>query len=476
MNEIGRNNMSIKFNKLKIECTSNANAFQSIAANNCIISGKWCYEVTILTNGLFQIGFCQLNTPFTRHAGVGDDKTSYAFDGYRKIAWNGEKKMYGRYWECGDVIGVCIDMDKRTIEFYLNGESLGIAFSNISKGDNVAYFPALSIYTKESCIFNFGQLPFKYEYKNYQSFDTPISKINGIDVIISDMLQMWGKNILPLLETGKLTDYQILLLNTDIFNLVKQYINDLYVFNKAILPFLIELKTGKLSSLPENNNYSFSNFILSILDIIPDPEIQKNTGYQIFESISVEILETAMRMGIYIKSGEQTLQNKLYYYENLMKTFISLLKCDKITNLFLQKDTLEVFRNIFNSNWLHIGEMIEFVLGQEKIYRSNNPPIKLVLKDIKKQILDPKEKFFYKINETISKYSAQLILFLLKDTRKFHEGVILKDKFNDLIKYGYNSGGDEIIFNVMGMHNRINKQEPIFLKNIFMIFSPSKFS
>ena len=61
--------------------------------------------------------------------------------------------MYGRYWECGDVIGVCIDMDKRTIEFYLNGESLGIAFSNISKGDNVAYFPALSIYTKESCIF-----------------------------------------------------------------------------------------------------------------------------------------------------------------------------------------------------------------------------------------------------------------------------------------------------------------------------------
>ena len=469
MNEIGRNNMSIKFNKLKIECTSNANAFQSIAANNCIISGKWCYEVTILTNGLFQIGFCQLNTPFTRHAGVGDDKTSYAFDGYRKIAWNGEKKMYGRYWECGDVIGVCIDMDKRTIEFYLNGESLGIAFSNISKGDNVAYFPALSIHTKESCIFNFGQLPFKYEYKNYQSFDTPISKINGIDVIISDMLQMWGKNILPLLETGKLTDYQILLLNTDIFNLVKQYINDLYVFNKAILPFLIKLKSGKLSSLPENNNYSFSNFLLSILDIIKDPEVQKNTGYQIYESLSIEILENSLRMGVYIKSGEQYLQNKLDYWENLMKTFLSLLKCDKITNLFFQKDTIEVFRNIFNSNWLSITDMIEFVLGQDKVYKSNNPPIKLVLKDIKKQVLDPKEKFYYKINEVISKQLSQLILFLLKDTRKFHEGQILKDKFNDLIKYGYNPGGDEVLFNMLGMNHRIvNKQESIFLRNIFM--------
>jgi len=334
LNEIGRNNMSIKFNKLKIECISNANSFQSIAANNCIISGKWCYEVTLLTNGLFQIGFCQFNTPFTRHSGVGDDKTSYAYDGWRKVAWNGEKKLYGRYWECGDVIGVCIDMDKRIIEYYLNGDPLGTAFTNIAKGDNIAYFPALSLYTKESCIFNFGQLPFKYEYKNYQSFDTPISKINGIDIIISELLQMWGKNILPLLETGNLTEYQKLLLNTDIFNLLKQYINDLYVFNKAILPFLIKLKSGKLSSLPENNNYSFSNFLLSVMDIITDPETQKNTGYQIYEFLSVEILENSLRMGVYIKSGEQILQNKLSYWENLMKTFLSLLKCDKITNLF----------------------------------------------------------------------------------------------------------------------------------------------
>ena len=145
INEIGRNNMAIKFNKLKIECIANINTFQSIAANNCIISGKWCYEVTLLTNGLFQIGFCQLNTPFTRHNGVGDDKTSYAYDGWRKVSWNGEKKMYGKHWESGDVIGVCIDMDKKIIEYYLNGEPLGIAFNNISKWENISYFTALSI-------------------------------------------------------------------------------------------------------------------------------------------------------------------------------------------------------------------------------------------------------------------------------------------------------------------------------------------
>ena len=469
INEIGRNNMNIKFNKLKIECIGNYNNFQSILANNCVIGGKWCYEVTLLTNGLFQIGFCQLTTPFTRHQGVGDDKSSYAFDGYRKVSWNGEKKIYGKFWECGDVIGVAIDMDKRTIEFFLNGESLGIAFNNIAKGENVAYFPALSLTKGESCIFNFGQLPFKYEYKNYQSFDTPISKINGIDTIISESLQIWGKNILPLLEFSKLSDYQILLLNSDIFILLSQYINDLYVFNKAILPFLIELKTGKISSLPENNNYSFSNFLLSILDLIQDQELQKTIGYQVYELISVEILETALRMGVYMKSGEQILYKKLLYWENLMKVFMSMLKCDKITNLLFQKDTLEVLRNIFNCNWLNIGDMMDFALDGEKNNKFINTPIKLVIKELKKNIIDPKEKYYYKINETISKQLSSLILFLLKDTRKLHEGKILKDKFNDLIKYGYSVGdGNEVIFNMLGLNNRINKQEPIFLRNIFM--------
>ena len=158
VNEAGRNNFNIKFNKLKIEAKSNYNSFLSLMANNCVISGKWCYEVTLLTNGLFQIGFCQLNTPFSRHMGVGDDKSSYGFDGYRKVSWNGEKKLYGKFWDIGDVVGVCIDFDKRSIEYFLNGEPLGVAFNNIAKGENIAYFPALSLMRGEACIFNFGQL------------------------------------------------------------------------------------------------------------------------------------------------------------------------------------------------------------------------------------------------------------------------------------------------------------------------------
>lgn len=470
VNEVGRNNIAIKFNKLKIECVSNLNMFQSIIANNCVISGKWCYEVTLLTNGLFQIGFCQLNTTFNRHSGVGDDKTSYAFDGYRKVAWNGDKKTYGRFWDAGDVVGVGIDMDKKTIEFFLNGKSLGIAFTNIEKGENIAYFPAVSLSKGESCIFNFGQLPFKYEYKGYPSFDIPISKINGIDTIISELLNIWGKNILPLIESStKISDYQLMLLNYDIFNLVSQYANDIYVFNTTILPFLVKLKTSNLSSLPENNNYSFSQFMLSILDTIIDPETLKNTAYQMYEYLSVEILENALRMGVFIQYGEETLQKELKNWENLIKVFISMLKCDKLTTLLFQKDTLEILRNIFNCNWLHIGEMLDSVITYEKNSKNMNTPIKNVIKDLKKQILEPKEKYYYKINECISKQLSSVILLLLKDQRKLYDGKILKDKFNDLIKYGYSMGdGNEIIFNVLGLHNRVNVHEPILLRNIFM--------
>ena len=469
VNEVGRNNFNIKFNKLKLESKARYNTFLSVMATNCVFSGKWCYEVTLLTNGLFQIGFCQLSTAFTRHQGVGDDKTSYAFDGYRKFLWNGDRKAYGKYWDTGDVLGVCIDFDRRIIEYYLNGESLGIAFNNIAKGENIAYFPALSLISGESCIFNFGQLPFKYEYKNYQSFDTPLSKINGIDTIISELLQTWGKNILPLLESSKLSEYQILLLTSDIYNLLSQYVNDTYIFNKVILPFLIELKTSKLSSLPENNNYSFSKFIISILDVIIDPETQVNTAYQMYENLSIEILENALRMGIFIRDGEQFLQKKLIYWENLMKVFISMLRCDKVTGLLFQKDVLEIFRNVFNCNWLHQGEMYNFILSKDKNAKNNQMPIKNTINDLRKQILDTKEKYYYKINECMSKQLSAIILMFLKDARKLYDGKILKDKFNDLIRYGYNMGeGNEIIFNVLGIENRVNKKEQIFLRNIFM--------
>ena len=463
---IGQNAL-LFFNNLKIDSLG---PFISIMSNNCVTSGKWCYEVTLLTNGLMQIGFCQLITPFSRHGGVGDDISSFAFDGYRKVKWNRDKKDFGRIWDVGDVLGVCIDMDSKIVEYFLNGDPLGIAFENIPRGENVAFFPAISMSRGESCLFNFGQTPFKYEYKNYHSFDTSLSKVNGINFIISDLLKLWKVNILPLLYSSKISKYQNLLLSSDIFDLVSQYITDPFIFHQVILPFLADIIKTKEKT--KDYQFAIDTFISSILNNFNVHETKKNVGYFIFEHLSCDILEKSLRMGHYCRHNfvnEQKFSSMLSNYENYMKLFISLLKCDIIVKLLFEKGTLEVFKNVFNCNWFHMEDLMAHLYTKNKNITQSSLPVNKVLKELKSSIMAPKEEYYTRINEAVSSQLSELIYLFLTDKRKIYNDKILKDTFNDLIKNGYSMiDGNEVMLNILGFGNKISKQEPIFLRNLFM--------
>ena len=76
---------------------------------------------------------------------MGDDQTSYAYDGYRIKKWNKESLAYGEAWAVGDIIGTLIDFDRKVIKFWRNNKNLGIAFNNIPVGPNMVYFPACSL-------------------------------------------------------------------------------------------------------------------------------------------------------------------------------------------------------------------------------------------------------------------------------------------------------------------------------------------
>jgi len=128
-------------------------SFISVRANNCLIKGKWCYEVLLESNGLFQIGFCQLKTVFNTQYGVGDDIYSFGYDGYRLSCWNLNENRYGKVWDYGDVIGVCIDLDNKHIEYFQNGEKLGVLKKQIEVNPGTAYFPGLSFSGFEKCFF-----------------------------------------------------------------------------------------------------------------------------------------------------------------------------------------------------------------------------------------------------------------------------------------------------------------------------------
>ena len=461
-------NVILLSNNLKVE---SLNSFLSLMVNNGITSGKWCYEVTLLTNGLMQIGFCQLNTPFSRHGGVGDDPSSYAYDGYRKVKWNQDKKEYGKIWDIGDIVGVCIDMDNCKIEYFLNGQPLGVAFEKIPKGQNVAFFPGISLSRAESVLFNFGQRPFKYNYKNYNSFDTPMSKINGIDKAISDLLKLWKINILPLLMNSKISEYQNLLLSYDIFDLTSQYITDPYVFHEVIIPFLVDIVKTQIDE--KNMQNAINLFVSSILNKFNEHENQKSIGNYIFENLSTEILEKSLRMGHFCSGkfiNEDNFSKMIKNWECLLKLFIALLKCDMIVKLLFEKGTLEVFKNVFNCNWFHMGDLMDYLLSKynKNIYQSSTP-INKIIKELKKEAMFTKEKYFNRINETVSKHLADLTYLFLTDKRKIFEDKILKDKFNDLIKHGYSIvDGNEVMLNILGIGNKLSKQEPIFLRNIFM--------
>lgn len=137
-------------------------SFSSIRANVAVFSGKWYYEVRLLTSGLMQLGWCTFGTPFTHDRGVGDDPTSYAYDGFRLKKWNHEESSYGEGWAAGDIIGTLIDFDSKEITFYRNDKCLGVAFKRIKTGPNMAYFPAISLAGGQRVVFNFGALqPFK---------------------------------------------------------------------------------------------------------------------------------------------------------------------------------------------------------------------------------------------------------------------------------------------------------------------------
>ena len=79
------------------------------------------------------------------HNGVGDDPTSYAYDGFRIKKWNKDNLGYGEAWSTGDVIGTLIDFDRKVISFWRNNKNLGKAFTNIKIGQNCVYFPAVSM-------------------------------------------------------------------------------------------------------------------------------------------------------------------------------------------------------------------------------------------------------------------------------------------------------------------------------------------
>ncbi|XP_016088419.1 E3 ubiquitin-protein ligase RNF123-like, partial [Sinocyclocheilus grahami] len=228
--------------------------FSSIRATTCAYKGKWVYEVLISSQGLMQIGWCTLNCRFNQEEGVGDTPDSYAYDGNRVRKWNVTTTNYGKSWAAGDIVSCLIDLDEGTITFCLNGQSLGVAFSNIKAGPGIAYFPAISLSFKESVAFNFGSRPLRYPVEGYLPLQSPPTT----DLINANRLLGYLKTVLStsidtqeekLVERDSGTwqiqgDPTILVTLAHIFNHFAPLMCKVYLVEDVLMNFLLSILEG----------------------------------------------------------------------------------------------------------------------------------------------------------------------------------------------------------------------------------------
>ncbi|KAJ2396248.1 hypothetical protein GGI05_001213, partial [Coemansia sp. RSA 2603] len=134
--------------------------------------GVHTYEVQLLSSGLMQVGWCTEQCEFfpASGEGVGDDKESLAYDGFRRRRWHAsvaaEDNAYGERWRVGDVVAAELDLDNGRAVFYRNGRSMGVAIERpIWSADtrptvkrDRTWYPAFSFAGEQGLVFlGFGR-------------------------------------------------------------------------------------------------------------------------------------------------------------------------------------------------------------------------------------------------------------------------------------------------------------------------------
>lgn len=100
----------------------------------------------------------------------------WTFDGSRQQKLkNGSGTVYGEYWTNGDIIGVGLDLESKTIQYWRNGKDLGAAFTDVTCG-GARLVPVFGIIKRAKISVNFGK----------DTFAFPQSSLNMLHCFLSE--------------------------------------------------------------------------------------------------------------------------------------------------------------------------------------------------------------------------------------------------------------------------------------------------
>ena len=144
-----------------LKLTGGSSAWYQTRCGFGLTSGKWYWEVTIISTNVSTNGICiGISSSGTQTAGFGTaNQWVYNNNSSGRKSLNGTSSAYGTAFVTNDVVGVAFDADAGTLVFYVNNVSQGTAASS---GLPNPAFPMVNAYGSDNIAINFGQRPFSY--------------------------------------------------------------------------------------------------------------------------------------------------------------------------------------------------------------------------------------------------------------------------------------------------------------------------
>ncbi|RPK28778.1 SPRY domain-containing protein [Paenibacillus xylanexedens] len=184
----------------------------NIRATHYKIEGKWYWEVKYVSgtnNGLF-IGIADKSFVITTNSQA-DAKTRsiYTVNGNKYP----EATAYGSSWAINDVIGIALDLDNGTLEFFKNGASMGVSHTNVKTLIEVApWFRNAGSHTIVFSV-NFGGTPFVYPVPNgytaYGFYPSNKFLISSEDYLSSIIKGGLTDNLIPKMTSNTMPEGEV---------------------------------------------------------------------------------------------------------------------------------------------------------------------------------------------------------------------------------------------------------------------------